>query len=111
MSHDLLLFSKDMASAKKEISEFGGRITHQLTQDAFVAHVPDAVTPSDFHHAAPPPDTDDPMTAWVVNAFRGLLRSNQRQTASESMSWDAQGYQAPRNSKDQPEIDRPSDAE
>jgi hypothetical protein len=105
---DLLLFSKAIASAKKEISELGGRITHQLTQDAFVAHVPDAVTPSDFHHAAPTPDTDEKTTAWVVNAFEAFIDPvNPAPTASEGISWNAAGYQAPREAVDDSEIDAP----
>lgn len=106
MSQDILLFTKNIENAKKEITILGGQITHQFTNTVFVANLPDHVDLQTLTSSTPnKPSTLDPASKLSVGAWKNLQQKtiSRTRSASEGLSWDTPGYLPPKHPEDEDE--------
>lgn len=106
MSQDILLFTKNIENAKKEIITLGGQVTHQFTDIVFVATLPDHVDLQTLASSTPnQPSTLDPASKLSVGAWKDLQQKNISRTrsASDGLSWDTPGYLPPKHPEDDDE--------
>lgn len=104
MFEQVALYTTDLAAARNEIDGLGGRITHQFSDHAFVAALPDGVTPDDLDHAttAKPQDLDE-VTGLLVEAWERRPATETEVSApgpGEGKRWDAPGFQPPAHDDD-----------
>ena len=102
MTKKVLRFTQDMAAAREEVTQLGGRVIHQFSPTVFVAELPDA---ADL--MALKASTDQPtqpldavsqlaVTAWTTGKAAKLARVAAAPSQTEGLSWDTPGFEPPR---------------
>ena len=99
MPKDVLLFTDNYAAARQELEERGGHVTHKFTDTVIVAKLPDDFDTASLKNASatrpPSLDSDSQLMADAWNAGQAELLEKKEPDATEGLSWDTPGYEAP----------------
>jgi hypothetical protein len=103
MARIVLLFTDDIAGAKREVDAVGGRVTQQFTDRVFVATLPDSVDPESLDLSTTVrPSTLDDVSQLSADAWDSLQQKLESDAPSpgEGLGWDTGDHLPP---------DRPED--
>ena len=98
MPNEQLLFTDDINKATKEIEQFDGRVTHQLTELGFVAQLPDTVDIKALKYSQAQPSTKlDTKSQLAVKAWeaRAKERTIRKPIKGDGFDWDEPGFEPP----------------
>jgi hypothetical protein len=98
----LLLYTNNLAAAKTEIEQAGGKISQQFTDQLLAAALPDHVNADAFTAStARIPETLSAASLLAYNAWKRMEEKNSMKDLSpdvrDGLSWDTEGYQSPRD--------------